>query len=138
MPDINIRVGSAVMVEKDGCLLLGVRGKEPGYGNLIIPGGGVDLYEDFKETAAREIREEAGIEIKNLRQFKTYQLIERDKEHRVIIFWKADWASGELRPSSDLLSAKFYNREEIASEIVKGAIRTITLEVLKDAGWCEG
>jgi 8-oxo-dGTP diphosphatase len=127
----NIRVGSAVMVEKNGKLLLGVRGKEPGYGALIIPGGGVDLYEDFADTAHREIREEAGIEITNLRQFKTYQVIEPDKQHRVIIFWKADWASGEVNPSSDLLAAKFYSKDEIASSDING----ITLEVLKDAGW---
>jgi ADP-ribose pyrophosphatase YjhB (NUDIX family) len=132
----NIRVGSAVMVERDGKLLLGERGKEPGYGNLIIPGGGVDLYEDFALTAAREIREEAGIEIKNLKQFRTFQIIEPDVQHRVIIYWRAEWESGELVPSSDLLSAKFYSREEIAAEVAQGGlINGITLDVLKAAGW---
>ena len=134
---MNIRVGCATMVHKDGKLLLGLRGKEPGYGNLIIPGGGVDLYEKLADAAAREIREEAGIEITNLRQFGTYQLITPDVQHRVIIYWTADWVSGELAPSSDLLSAKFYTREEISHEIAKGTINSITLEVLKDTRWLQ-
>jgi len=134
---VNIRVGSAVMVEKDGKLLLGVRGKEPGYGQLIIPGGGVELYENFEDTAKREIREEAGIEIKNLRQFGAYQLIVPDVQHRVIIYWRADWASGDVVPSTDLLSAKFYDRDEIAAAVAAGNLKDIGLEVLKAAGWIE-
>ena len=132
----NIRVGSAVMVEKDGKLLLGKRGKEPAYGTMIIPGGGVGQYEDFADTAHREIREEAGIEIKNLRQFGTYQIIDPSAEnHRVIIYWRADWADGEPTPSSDLLSAKFHTRDEIAAEVAAGNITGVGLSVLKDAGW---
>jgi len=131
----NIRVGSAVMVERDGKLLMGKRGKEPAYGTLIIPGGKVELFEDFAETARREIREEAGIEIKNLRQFGTYQIIEAPEQHRVIIYWRADWAGGEPVPSSDLLTAKFYTREEIAAEVAAGNIGSVSLEVLRDAGW---
>ena len=134
---MNIRIGCATMVEKDGKLLLGVRGKDPGRGNLIIPGGGVDLYERLEDTARREIREEAGVEITNLRQFGTYQLIEENVQHRVIIFWTADWKSGELAPSSDLESASFFSREEIADEVAKGTINSIILEVLKDAGWID-
>ena len=128
------RVGSVVIVEKDGAILLGKRGKEPGYGALIIPGGGVKEYEDFADTAHREILEEAGIEITNLRQFKTYQIIEPEKQHRVIIYWHADWKSGEPTPSSDLLTAKFYTREEIAAEVANGNIHGITLDVLTDTG----
>jgi ADP-ribose pyrophosphatase YjhB (NUDIX family) len=124
------------MVEKDGKLLMGRRGKEPAYGTLIIPGGKVELFEDFAETAHREIREEAGIEIANLRQFGAYQIIKREtEEHRVIIYWRADWAGGEPVPSSDLLTAKFYTREEIALEVKAGNVQGVSLEVLRDAGW---
>ncbi|MCL2331451.1 MAG: NUDIX domain-containing protein [Proteobacteria bacterium] len=132
----NIRVGSAVMVEKDGKLLLGRRGKEPDYGALIIPGGGVNIYEDFADAARREIREESGCEIKNLRQFGVYQIINPDKEnHRVIIYWRADWAGGTPAPSSDLLSARFYTREELRTEAASGNLRGVGLDVLRDAGW---
>ncbi|MDR2686010.1 MAG: NUDIX domain-containing protein [Rickettsiales bacterium] len=132
----NIRVGCATLVERDGRVLLGARGKNPGYGELVIPGGGVDLYEDFHNTAAREIREETGLEIENLRQIGTYQIIAPEKEnHRVIIYWRADWKSGDPKPSDDLLSAKFYSRQEIAAEVAAGKITNVSLNVLKATGW---
>ena len=134
----NIRVGCATMVVKDNCLLMGIRGKEPGRGKLIVPGGGVDMFEDFHDTAPREILEETGIKIKNLKQFKTYQIINRDtEEHRVIILWTAEYDSGELCPSSDLLTAKFYTREEIAAEVQAGNIDSIVRDALRDTGWVE-
>ena len=132
----KIRVGSAVLVQKDGKLLLGISGKSDYYGALIIPGGGVLLYERFEDAAVREIREEAGIEIKNLRQLGAYQMIDPEREnHRVIIYWQADWVSGEVRPSTDLLSAKFYSRAEIQAEAKRGVFSDIATQVLKDSGW---
>jgi 8-oxo-dGTP diphosphatase len=57
------RLGCAVLVQNGGRLLLGVRAKEPYRGKWIIPGGGVRFLERFEQTAAREIREETGLEI---------------------------------------------------------------------------
>ena len=133
----NIRVGSAVLVEREGRVLLGKRGKEPAYGSLVIPGGKVELYEDFADTARREIREETGLEITNLRQLGAYQIIDRENEnHRVIIYWRADWHGGEPSPSSDLLSARFYSREEIAAEVAAGTIHPgPSLDALKSSGY---
>ena len=129
-------VGCATMVEKDGKLLLGVRGKEPGYGSLVIPGGGVELFEDFAQTAEREIKEETGIEITNLRQFGCYQIITPERNyHRIIIFWQASYKSGKLLPSSDLLSADFYTKMQIAEAVRDGKIEGAALEALRDAGW---
>lgn len=134
----NIRIGCATMVVRDGKVLLGKRGKEPGYGALVIPGGGIDLYEKFEDTAKREIKEETGLEIKNLKQFGVYQIINQEKEnHRVIIYWQAEYKGGELTPASDLLDAKFYSSEEIKKEIDAGNLSKgdASWQVLKDAGW---
>jgi len=129
-------IGCATMVEKDGKLLLGVRGKEPGYGRLVIPGGGIDMYEDFHETAKREIREEVGIEIKNLRQFKSYQIIEPEKNyHRIVMMWQAEYESGEIVSGDDTLSADFYDKTEITKAVQDGKIEGVTLDALKDSGW---
>ena len=124
------------MVERDGMLLLGKRGKEPAYGTMITPGGGVEQFESIADTARREIREETGLEITNLRQFDAYQIIRPETgEHRIVIYWKADWKSGEPAPSSDLLTAKFHTREEIKAEFDAGNITGIMEEVLTAAGW---
>ncbi|MCL2440063.1 MAG: NUDIX hydrolase [Alphaproteobacteria bacterium] len=132
-----IRVGCAVMVERAGKLLLGIRGKDPGRGSLIIPGGGVGELESLADTARREMREEVGLEITNLRQFGTYEIINAEKgEHRVIIYWRAESVSGDVVPSPELLDAKFYSKSEIAMALAEGKFQGgITEQVLRDSGW---
>jgi len=132
----KIRVGCATLVERDGKLLLGSRGKDPDYGMLVIPGGGVDFFESFYDTARREIREETGVEIKNIRQFRTFEIINPvNKQHRVIVYMNAEYESGELNPSDDLLDANFYSMSEIAELERDGKISPHNVVVLKAAGW---
>jgi len=54
------RVGSAVLVMKDGKFLLAERNKENYKNKWIIPGGGVDFGEKIEVAAIREIKEETG------------------------------------------------------------------------------
>jgi len=132
----KIRVGCATMVEKDGKLLLGIRGKEPDYGSLVVPGGGVDFLENFEKTAAREIFEETGIKINDLKQFGTFQIIKPERDlHLIIIYWTAKYESGEVKSADDLLDASFYSREEIAQAVQDGKLWGINVDVLKQAGW---
>lgn len=134
----KIRVGCAVLVERDGKLLLGSRGKEPDYGLLIIPGGGVDFCESLYDTARREIREECGIEIKNIRQFRTYEIINRErKQHRIITYMFAEYENGELVPSDDLLDAKFYAKDEILELARDRKVSPHNVYILQESGWID-
>ena len=131
----NIRVGCSVLIKSDDKLLLGIRNKEPNKGMMITPGGGVELFENMQNTVKREIMEETGLEITNIQQLKTYEIINKPDEHRIIIYWSADYAENEIHSATDLANAKFYTRKEIQELENQGKLSSISKQVLKDNGW---
>lgn len=89
------KVGVGVMIFKDGKVLMTKRKGSHGAGEYSFPGGHLEYMESFEECAIREVREEAGIEIKNIK----FQFVTNTKEytpkHYVHIGLIADWAYGE-------------------------------------------
>ena len=92
------KVGIGVMIFKDGKVLLGKRKNtnNDGENEYANPGGHVEYMESLEECAKRETREEAGIEIENVRFLSLYNLKKYDK-HYINIGLLADWKSGELQ-----------------------------------------
>lgn len=131
----NIRVGCSVLIKSDDKLLLGIRNKEPNRGMIITPGGGVEPFENMIETVKREIMEETGLEITNIKQLKTYEIINKPDEHRIIIYWSADYDKNSINSASDLANAKFYSKDEIKSLDKLGKLSDITKKVLSDTNW---
>jgi 8-oxo-dGTP diphosphatase len=89
------RVGIGVMIFKDGKILLGKRKGAHGEGEYAFPGGHLELNETFADCAKREVEEECGMEIANIRfQFlvNSFHYLPRHFVHVGVI---ADWASGE-------------------------------------------
>ena len=113
----NIRVGCSVLIKSNNKLLLGIRNKEPNKGLIITPGGGVELFENMIDTVKREIMEETGLEITNIKQLKTYEIINKPDEHRIIIYWSADYDKNSIHSASDLTNAKFKSRKAGNSHI---------------------
>ncbi|PJE75953.1 DNA mismatch repair protein MutT [Candidatus Uhrbacteria bacterium CG10_big_fil_rev_8_21_14_0_10_48_11] len=88
-------VGVVVMVFKEGKVLLHKRKGSHGnneYGSL---GGHLEHGESFEECARRECREEAGIEIQNVRFLFLMNVKRYAPKHYVHINLVADWKSGE-------------------------------------------
>lgn len=131
----NIRVGCSVLIKSNNKLLLGIRNKEPNKGLIITPGGGVELFENMIDTVKREIMEETGLEITNIKQLKTYEIINKPDEHRIIIYWSADYDKTSIHSASDLTNAKFYSKEEIQELDKLEKLSNITKQVLSDNNW---
>jgi len=91
------RVGVGVMVWKDGKILIGQRRSELAQGEWSWPGGHLEHMESIEECARREVREEAGIEIENVRFLRLVNLKDYAPKHYVDIGMIADWKSGEPR-----------------------------------------
>ncbi|MGE5392888.1 MAG: nucleotide triphosphate diphosphatase NUDT15 [Candidatus Saccharibacteria bacterium] len=88
-------VGIGVMIFKEGKVLLGKRKNKLGLGQYAWPGGKLEMHESIEDCARRETREEAGIEIKNVRFLRLMNFIAHDGSHFADIGIVADWESGE-------------------------------------------
>lgn len=122
------RLGCALIIkDKQGGILLGRRAKKPFFGYWILPGGGIDFLESYKETAKREAMEELGIEISIEKFFTVAEIISPPDEHRVIVYLECSHSGGEIVPSSDVSEASFFNSQEL-EEIMCGKEVTPTVK----------
>jgi len=83
------------MVMKDGKVLLGKRKGSHGAGQYSFPGGHLEYMESYAECARREVAEEAGIEIDNIRFLLAANIKAYAPKHYAHIGLVGDWKSGE-------------------------------------------
>ncbi|MBN2880871.1 NUDIX domain-containing protein [Candidatus Woesearchaeota archaeon] len=91
------RVGVGVAIFKDGKILLGLRKGSHGSETWSLPGGHLEMGEEFFDCAKRETTEETRISIKNLSVFCVNNDIFSPEKHYITICVKAEYDSGELR-----------------------------------------
>jgi 8-oxo-dGTP diphosphatase len=91
------KVGLGVIIRKEGKVLLGKRrGNFHGEGDWCTPGGHLEFGESFEECSLREVAEETGIKVKNLKFAAiTNDVFVKDNKHYVTIWMVADWEDGE-------------------------------------------
>lgn len=90
------RVGLGVIVIRDSKVLCSKRKGAHGEGTWQFPGGHLEFKESWEECAEREVREESGIKIKNIR-FGTASndIFEHENKHYITVIMIADYESGE-------------------------------------------
>ena len=111
-------VGIGCVVLRGEDVLLVRRARPPLQGSWTIPGGAQSVGETMEETARRELREEAGIEVGPLSIAVAVDVIDRDGEgrarfHYSILDFCAPWLSGEPVPGDDAAEARFFRPEEL-------------------------
>jgi len=91
------KVGVGVIVIKDGKVLLGKRKNSHGEGTWSLPGGHLEFNEGLEECAQREVFEEAGVRIKNIRMGTfTNDIFEKEGKHYITLFVVSEFDSGEV------------------------------------------
>jgi 8-oxo-dGTP diphosphatase len=76
-------------------ILLGKRKGSHGAGEFAFPGGHLEYMESFADCARREVHEECGIEIDNIRFEFVANVTKYAPKHYLHIGLVADWKSGK-------------------------------------------
>jgi 8-oxo-dGTP diphosphatase len=109
-------VGVGVVVFRAGAagreVLLIRRGRPPRQGEWSIPGGKQEWGETLHEAAHREIMEEAGVTIGDLKLIDVVDGLMRGtggalERHLTLVDYRADWTGGDLRPGDDAMDARW-------------------------------
>lgn len=104
-----------IIIEVEGKILLIERLNKP-FG-WALPGGFVDYGESLEEAAIREAREETGLNLENLRQFKAYSEPERDpRQHNISMVFTAE-AHKEPKAGDDAKNAQFFTIDELPTKL---------------------
>lgn len=92
------RIGIGVFVMKGKEILLGRRiSPTHGHGEWSLPGGHLEKWESFESCCRREVHEETGVDIGNIRKLGfTNDLFRAAGLHYVTLFFVADYCGGEL------------------------------------------
>lgn len=90
------RIGVGVCLLKDNKVLLGKRINAHGQGTWAFPGGHLEFGETVTQCAAREVEEETGMRIANIRRGPfTEDFFLAEGRHYITIIMIADWHAGE-------------------------------------------
>lgn len=90
-----------VMIEDRKKEMLLVQRRRLYWTGLSFPGGHVEAGESFYDSAVREVKEETGLDIQDLRFCGVIHWFDRIKGERYLVFlYKTDHFSGELLPET--------------------------------------
>ena len=101
MPDqVRVGVGAFILSSSSSAqnptFLIGKRLGSHGAGTFALPGGHLEFGESPEECASREILEETGLEVKNLRFLTaTNDVLRQDRKHYVTMFVVCERVSEE-------------------------------------------
>lgn len=116
----QVRVGVAVFIFKDGSFLMQQRTGAHGAGSWSVPGGHLEFGESFEDTAKREVAEETGLEITNIRfgAITNDYFVAEDK-HYVTVWMMSDWLSGtpKIMEPDKCISQKWRTFETLPSPL---------------------
>jgi len=89
-------VGVAVFIIRDHKFLMLKRAGKHGRGTWTVPGGWIEGGETFDQTSKREVKEEVGVTIKNIRPAGiTNNIFKEESVHSITVWMVAYLKSGE-------------------------------------------
>ncbi len=109
----TIRAASVVIVDEHARVLLVQRGRDPGRGKWSVPGGKCEAGETFAEAAAREAREETGLDVRVDRELWSLTIPAADGREYDVHDFAATVIGGVLQAGDDAADARWFTDAEL-------------------------
>lgn len=107
---VDPKVAVGVAVFRDDKILLVRRSMEPGRGLWSVPGGYVDIGQDPRAEAAREVMEEAHVDVEVGAVIDVFHN-PSDESHTIFVLYAGRWVSGDPVAGDDADDAQFFGRD---------------------------
>jgi 8-oxo-dGTP diphosphatase len=107
------KVAAAVLVEKDGEVLLVQRSMEPNAGLWTVPAGFIDAWEDPVHAAERECLEETGLKVRVTGLLDVIGGREHPGGADIVIAYRAEIVGGFIQSGDDASQAGFFPRQAL-------------------------
>lgn len=129
----NPRIRVAAVIVQEGKILL-VRHVKDGKTYWLVPGGGVDYGESLAEAVARELKEEACLDIRVGELILANDSIPPDKSRHIVnLYFSAEIVGGQVRLGEDerVAELRFVPLDDLADLVFYPDIRAELLDAIK-------
>ncbi|MBI2529851.1 MAG: NUDIX domain-containing protein [Candidatus Diapherotrites archaeon] len=132
LPKVGVGVG--VMLLRSGKVLLGLRHSDAqkadsalhGEGTWTMPGGKLHFHEFLEERAANEVKEETGIEVKDLKLISITQEMVEDAHFITIGFLCEDFGGeAQVMEPDEITEWKWFGLDELPKNMYKPSRKVI-------------
>ncbi|MET3591073.1 MULTISPECIES: NUDIX hydrolase [Mesorhizobium] len=126
----------SVAVVRGMTVLLVKRARPPSQGLYAYPGGKVEPGETLAQAAARELKEETGLEAGDYQPLRDIHIDGRAENHAVdylLTVFGAAYVRGEPVASDDAETAAFYTLAEMAEMPLADEVLEVARELLGDS-----
>lgn len=92
------KIGIGVMIKRENKVLMGLRRGSHGAGEWCFPGGHLDFGETMEECARREVKEETGLDVSEIKLIcvaDEMRYIKIEGKHYVMIGFFGEYLGGE-------------------------------------------